>query len=102
MTKIKFNSIYFDNTIMPSVKKAKSDLVQAEEVACSLDVSSDYDYYKYLLDLDDKIKNCIDDLDKFNNWVNLCKKEFKNVSDEYKEKIDKISNYQIKKHTKLL
>ena len=66
MTVVKFDSVYFDNNISPSVKNAKDDLKKAKSKANSLSVPLDYKYRKYLVNLDDKIKKHMDDLDKFN------------------------------------
>lgn len=101
MAKVKFNSVYFDNNISPSVKKAKDDLIKAKSEARYLSMTSGYAYYSYLINLDDKIESCIDDLDRFDSWVYTCKREYKNISDKYKDELERLDNYSIKKHPKL-
>lgn len=101
MTIVKFDSVYFDNYILPNIKKAKDDLKKARNKAKLLQVSSDYKYNKYLNDLDEKIKKHLDDLNKFDNWVDKCKKSYKSLSDKYQDKIEKIDGFSIEKHKKI-
>lgn len=101
MTVVKFDSVYFDNNISPYVKNAKDDLKKAKSKANSLSVPYDYKYRKYLVNLDDKIKGYMDDLDRFNSWVSNCKKNYKDISDKYTEKLEKIEKYSINKHPKI-
>ena len=53
MTVVKFDSVYFDNNILPNVKKTKDDLKKAKSKANSLSIPYDYKYRKYLLNLDE-------------------------------------------------
>ena len=47
------------------------------------------------------IKGYMDDLDRFNSWVSNCKKNYKDISDKYTEKLEKIEKYSINKHPKI-
>lgn len=101
MTIVNFNSTYLDNNICPSVKNAKDDLSKAKKQASALKVPWDYQYYKYLSNLDDKINGYMKDLDRFNKWVSNSKKVYKDITDKYEDKLNDINNYSIKKHNKI-
>ena len=101
MTVVNFNSVYFDNHISPSVKTSSGYLKTGKGYASSLKVPTDYQYYRYLNNLDNVIDGYINDLDKFEDWVSNCKNIYKNINSKYEEDLKMINDYKIEEHKKI-
>ncbi len=95
MTKIYYNQNEINGLISSNFENSVNNLQKAISISNQLDIPSDFEYKKYLKNLDDKLQEDLDKMKLISNKIYKSSKLFSETSNELSSNLYDIEDYSI-------
>lgn len=97
MTKVKYNQNNLENIIKPTIQETKDIFQESYQILEATYCPSDFTYRTKYQEITNRLRALLEDLSRYENWIEKTKNAMEQVSANNLEEIKKLEESEIKK-----